>query len=95
MNDDLSRVLEYYRKIFGLAPLASPTSGPASPPATQTTVTETSAGNASTLIDLGSMSQTAQSAELPVSSVLENELKALGRSAFFEELHIRTKYFDL
>lgn len=60
---------------------ASPATGPASPPATPTSATDVSAGGASTLIDLGSANQTTRSTEdVPVSSVLENELKALGRS---------------
>lgn len=85
VNDDLSRVLEYYRRIFGLAPLATTTTtttGPASPSATQTTASEAGAvAGASTLIDLGSSaSHQGESTEAPVSSVLENELKALGRS---------------
>lgn len=86
VNDDLSRVLEYYRRIFGMPPLASPTTtGPASTPATQTAVAEVGVGagvgagaSASTLIDLGTTSQQAESTETPVPSVLENELKALG-----------------
>ena len=83
MNDDLSRVLEYYRRIFGLAPLTtSTTTDPSSPPATQTVASDTGSAiaGASTLIDLGSAGQQGESTEAPVSSVLENELKALGRS---------------
>lgn len=80
MNDDLSRVLEYYRKIFGLV---QPTSmDPASPlPAAQTAPSaETADAGASTLIDLGAANQAGQAVDaIPVSSVLENELKALGR----------------
>ena len=82
VNDDLSRALEYYRRIFGLAPITSPsTTGLASPPAAQATAPEVgSAAGASSLIDLGSAGQQArESTETPVSSVLENELKALGR----------------
>ncbi|KAL9956982.1 hypothetical protein ACROYT_G038553 [Oculina patagonica] len=82
VNDDLSRVLEYYRRIFGLAPLSTTTAttGPASPPATQTTAPEAGAvAGASTLIDLGaSAGHQGESTEAPISSVLENELKALG-----------------
>ena len=84
MNDDLSRVLEYYRRVFGLAPLTTTTTtGPVSSPATQTAAPEAGAvAGASTLIDLGaSAGHQRESAEAPVSSVLENELKALGRSA--------------
>lgn len=80
VNDDLSRALEYYRKIFGLV---QPTSmDPASPPpAAQTAPSaETAAAGASTLIDLGAANQAGQTVDaIPVSSVLENELKALGR----------------
>ena len=73
-----------------MAPLASPTTtGPASPPATQKAATEIGVGagadagaSASTLIDLGATSQQAGSTETPVSSVLENELKALGKSDY-------------
>ena len=80
VNDDLSRVLEYYRKIFGLAPGVSARTEPTLPPTTQTAdVQELSPGPASTLIDLGLGGQTAESAETPASSVLENELKALGK----------------
>ena len=81
VNDDLSRVLEYYRKIFGLAPGVSPRTEPIPPSTTQTAdVQELSiTGPASTLIDLGVGGQTAESAETPASSVLENELKALGK----------------
>ncbi|KAJ7340131.1 ARF-binding protein [Desmophyllum pertusum] len=80
VNDDLSRGLEYYRRIFGLAPLTtSAKTGPASPPVTQTAAPEGgSVGGASTLIDLGSAGQHGESTETPASSVLENELKALG-----------------
>ena len=82
MNDDLSRGLEYYRRIFGLAPLTtSAKTVPTSPPVTQTAAPEGgSVGGASTLIDLGSAGQHGESTETPASSVLENELKALGRS---------------
>lgn len=80
VNDDLSRVLEYYRKIFGLAPGVSPRTEPTLPPTTPTAdVQEVSTGPASTLIDLGVGGQTADSGETPASSVLENELKALGK----------------
>ena len=80
VNDDLSRVLEYYRKIFGLAPGVSARTEPTPPPTTQTAdVQELSPGPASTLIDLGLGGQTTESAETPASSVLENELKALGK----------------
>jgi len=79
VNDDLSRVLEYYRKIFGLAPGVSARTEPTPPPTTQTAAQEVSTGPASTLIDLGVGGQTAESAETPASSVLENELKALGK----------------
>ena len=80
VNDDLSRVLEYYRKIFGLAPGVSARTEQTLPPTTQTAdVHEVSTGPASTLIDLGVGGQTADSAETPASSVLENELKALGK----------------
>ena len=90
VNDDLSRVLEYYRRIFGMPPLASPTStGPATTPATQTVAAEVGVGagggagaSASTLIDLGGTSQQAESTETSVPSVLENELKALGKSDY-------------
>lgn len=83
VNDDLSRVLEYYRKIFGLAPGVSPRAEPTTPPTTQTAAQEVSTGPASTLIDLGVGGQTAESAETPASSVLENELKALGKYCVF------------
>ena len=71
-----------------MPPLASPTTtGPASPSANQTAAAEVAVGtgagagaSASTLIDLGATSQQPQSTESPVSSVLENELKALGKS---------------
>ena len=80
VNDDLSRVLEYYRKIFGLAPGVSPRTEPTPPPTTPTAdVQEVSTGPASTLIDLGVGGHTADSGETPASSVLENELKALGK----------------
>lgn len=79
VNDDLSRVLEYYRKMFGLAPGVSPRTESTPPPTTQTAAQEVSTGPASTLIDLGLGGQTAESAETPASSVLENELKALGK----------------
>lgn len=69
-----------------MPPLASPTTtGPASTPATQTAVAEVGVGagaSASTLIDLGTTSQQAESTETPVPSVLENELKALGKSDY-------------
>lgn len=80
VNDDLSRVLEYYKRIFGVAPGApsTPTSpGPLS--VTQTANSEVSPpAGASTLIDLGTGGQQGTSVETPASSVLENELKALG-----------------
>lgn len=73
-----------------MPPLASPTTtGPASPPATQTAAAEAGVGagagagtSASTLIDLGATSQQAESTETPLPSVLENELKALGKSDY-------------
>lgn len=73
-----------------MPPLASPTTtGPSSTPATQTAVAEVGVGagvgagaSASTLIDLGTTSQQAESTETPVPSVLENELKALGKSDY-------------
>jgi len=75
-----------------MPPLASlTTAGPASPPATQTAAAEAGVGagagagagaSASTLIDLGATSQQAESTETPVPSVLENELKALGKSGY-------------
>ena len=77
-----------------MAPLSSlSTTGPASPPATQKAAAEAVVGIgpeagagpgavASTLIDLGATSQQAGSTETPVSSVLENELKALGKSIY-------------
>ena len=73
-----------------MAPLASPTTtGPASPRAIQTATAEAgvaagggAGASASTLIDLGATSQQAQSTETPVPSVLENELKALGKSVY-------------
>ena len=73
-----------------MGPLASPTTtAPASPPAIQTAAAEAGVGagagagaSASTLIDLGATSQQAQSTETPVPSVLENELKALGKSVY-------------
>lgn len=79
-----------------MPPLSSlSTTGPASPPATQKAAAEAVVGVgpeagagagpgtvASTLIDLGATSQQAGSTETPVSSVLENELKALGKSIY-------------
>lgn len=79
VNDDLSRVLEFYRKIFGVVQSSNPESTPISAEqAPRTSVT--SPGGASTLIDLGAANQSAESvdATVAVSSVLENELKALG-----------------
>lgn len=79
VNDDLSRVLEFYRKIFGVVQSSNPESTPTSAEqAPRTSVT--SPGGASTLIDLGAANQSAESvdATAAVSSVLENELKALG-----------------
>ena len=82
VNDDLSRVLEYYKRIFGLAPAAPTTpSSPGPLSTTQTANSEVSSPTgASTLIDLGSGGQQGMSMETPASSVLENELKALGQS---------------
>ena len=83
VNDDLSRVLEYYKRIFGLPPATTTTTNdpPASPPANQAAAPEPSSpGPGSTLIDLGSGGQHGTSTETATSSVLENELKALGRS---------------
>lgn len=82
VNDDLSRVLEYYKRIFGLAPAAPTTpSSPGPLSTTQTANSEVSSPTgASTLIDLGSGGQQGTSMETPTSSVLENELKALGQS---------------
>ncbi|PFX15732.1 ADP-ribosylation factor-binding protein GGA1 [Stylophora pistillata] len=80
VNDDLSRVLEYYKRIFGVAPGAptTPTSpGPLSVAQTANSEVSPPAG-ASTLIDLGTGGQQGTSVETPASSVLENELKALG-----------------
>ena len=45
----------------------------------KTDLQEVSTGPASTLIDLGVGGHTADSGETPASSVLENELKALGK----------------
>lgn len=79
VNDDLSRVLEYYRKIFGAVQPPTPGSAPTSVAQVEAT-TVTSPGTPSTLIDLGTANQTTVSEEVKpaVSSVLENELKALG-----------------
>lgn len=70
-----------------MAPLTTPTTtGPASPPVTQMAAVEAGsvAAGASTLIDLGAAGQQAESTETPVSSVLENELKALGKCAILQ-----------
>ena len=77
-----------------MPPLTSPTAtGPASTPATQTAVPKVGLGagagtgagagaSAPTLIDLGGTSHQAESTETSVPSVLENELKALGKSDY-------------
>ena len=73
-------MLEFYRKIVGAVQSSNPeptlTSAEQAP---QSSVT--SPGGASTLIDLGAANQSAESVDptTAVSSVLENELKALGK----------------
>lgn len=58
--------------VVGVGPEAGAGAGPGAGPGAV----------ASTLIDLGATSQQAGSTEAPVSSVLENELKALGKSNY-------------
>ena len=83
MNDDLSKVLEYYRKVLGLTVTLPSSPGAATSSALQAAAVQEAspAGGASTLIDLGPGAQPGNAdtqATTPASSVLENELKALG-----------------
>ena len=89
VNDDLSRVLEFYRKIFGVVQSSIPESTPTSAEQAQRT-SVTSPGGASTLIDLGAANQSAESVEAAavVSSVLENELKALGKGGRWSVIYV-------